>query len=392
MPIDTSLDTSFDAPVDTHRRRALAIIGGSAGAAALAALPGCTTQAPAPRYQRPLSRRPFTAPRISEDRIVREIVGHRPFRPSGFVVRRERFDAKDIIHNYGHGGGGITLAWGSSALAVQQATGLPVGDAAVIGAGIMGLTTARLLQQAGWRVTIYSRAPSRHSVSNVGGGQWAPTSVFDEDVASEAFIAQYKYASRISHHAYQNLVGADYGVSFVENYYLSDEPQEGGYYLREMPELFTSVRDLAPGEHPFPARHVKQTVTMLIEPAMFLRRVSNDFFIAGGAFVARDFGHLDEILALKEATIFNCTGLGAKALFDDEELQPAKGQLVFLPPDPAVDYLTVGGGSDVTYMFSRRGEILLGGSFELGNWSREPDPEITQRIIHDNRAVFDAFG
>lgn len=260
-----------------------------------------------------------------------------------------------------------------------------------MGSGIMGLTTARLLQDAGWAVTIYTRAPSRHSVSNVGGGQWAPTSVFDEKVASEAFIAQYKYASRIAHHAYQNFVGADYGVSFIENYYLSDTPQEGGFYLRAMPALFASVADLAPGQHPFPAAYVTQTVTMLIEPAQFLRKVRNDFFIAGGKMVAKDFRSLDDVLALKESTVFNCTGLGAGALFDDNEMEPAKGQLVLLPPDPAVDYLTVGGGSGVTYMFSRKGEILLGGSFERGNWSREPDLEVTQRIVHDNRVLFEAL-
>lgn len=342
-------------------------------------------------FARPFSRRPFVAPRISEDRIVRVITGLRPFRPSGFVVRREALDATNVIHNYGHGGGGISLAWGSSALAVQQASGIPPGEAAVMGSGIMGLTTARLLQDAGWAVTIYTRAPSRHSVSNVGGGQWAPTSVFDEKVASEAFIAQYKYASRIAHHAYQNFVGADYGVSFIENYYLSDTPQEGGFYLRAMPALFASVADLAPGQHPFPAAYVTQTVTMLIEPAQFLRKVRNDFFIAGGKMVAKDFRSLDDVLALKESTVFNCTGLGAGALFDDNEMEPAKGQLVLLPPDPAVDYLTVGGGSGVTYMFSRKGEILLGGSFERGNWSREPDLEVTQRIVHDNRVLFEAL-
>lgn len=377
---------------DPGRRKTLKTLGALGSVSALSALGACsaaTSSRATRRYNRPLSHRPFAAPRISEDRIVRVIVGHRPFRPSGFVVRRERYDAREIIHNYGHGGGGISLSWGSSALAVQEARGLPVGDAAVIGSGIMGLTTARLLQDAGWNVTIYTRAPARHSVSSVGGGQWAPTSVFDEDVATPAFIAQYKYASRIAHHAYQNLVGADYGVRFVENYYLSDEPMEGGYYLRELPELFTSVARLEPGRHPFPTRFVTQTVTMLVEPAMFLRKVRNDFFIAGGRMVARDFTNLSMVLALPETAIFNCTGLGAKALFDDDELIPAKGQLVLLPPDPAVDYLTVGGGSDVTYMFPRKGEILLGGSFQLGDWSREPELAVTQRIIEDNRTLFD---
>ena len=135
------------------------------------------------------------------------------------MVKREQYDKKNIIHNYGHGGGGISLSWGSSALAVNQTAGLSIGKAAVIGSGIMGLTSARLLQDAGWDVTIYTRDISRHSVSNVGAGQWAPTSVFEEGIASKTFEAQYKYAARIAHHAYQNLGGAHYGIRFLENYY-----------------------------------------------------------------------------------------------------------------------------------------------------------------------------
>lgn len=376
-------------PSRTTRRRVIQSLG---AAAALGTVAGCVTAGgPAMRYDRPYSRQPFAAPRISHDRIVRVIVGHRPYRPSGFVVRRDEFDDKQVIHNYGHGGGGISLSWGSSALAVREASVLPVGEAAVMGSGIMGLTTARLLQEAGWRVTIYTRDPSRHSVSNVGAGQWAPTGVFEEGVASKAFEAQYRFAARIAHHAYQNHVGAGYGVSFIENYYLGDS-ERTSYYLREMPELFSSVRNLEPGEHPFPVSHVKQTVTMLIQPAQFLRRVKNDFFIAGGRILRRDFRSLDDVLSLDENAIFNCTGLGAKALFDDEELTPAKGQLVFIPPDPAVDYLSVGGGSDVTYMFSRAGEIVLGGSFQLGDWSRHPEQDVTDRIIEDNKALYEQFG
>lgn len=367
---------------------------GSVAAAGTLTTPfvGCSRAPETPSYVRPYSRRPWAAPRISEDRVVREIVGHRPFRRAGFVVRREAFDEKTVIHNYGHGGGGISLSWGSSALAVREAAGLPVGDAAVIGSGIMGLTTARLLQDAGWNVTVYSRDPSRHAVSNVGAGQWAPTSVFDEAVATREFVEQYLWASRIAHHAYQNLIGAGYGVSFVENYYLNDEPRPHNFYLREMPELFAAVADLAPGSHPFPTRYVTQTVTMLIQPAQFLRRVRADVLAFGGRFEARYFDSLDSVMALQEPVVFNCTGLGARALFGDNDLEPAKGQLVFLLPDERVDYLTVGGGTDVTYMFSRTGEIVLGGSFQIGDWSRNPEPEVTKRIIADNRSVFERFG
>ncbi len=361
--------------------------------AAAATLGGCATAgisgAGSKRYDRPLSRQPFVAPRISHDRIVRVIVGLRPYRPSGFVVKRETMDSKTVIHNYGHGGGGITLSWGSSALAVRESMGMPVGEAAVVGGGIMGLTTARLLQDAGWGVTIYTRDVTRHSTSNVGAGQWGPTSVFEEGVASKAFEEQYKFAARIAHHAFQNLSGTDYGIRFAENYFLGNEPIEESYYLRELPELFTSVAHLEPHEHPFPVPYVERMVTMLVQPAMFLRRVRADFYRAGGKFVIRNFLNRSEVLSLNEPVIFNCTGLGAKALFGDEELMPIKGQLVFMQPDPAVDYLTIGGGSDVTYMFPRKGEILLGGSYQFDDWTTHVEADVTDRIIEDNKAIFD---
>ena len=41
--------------------------------------------------------------RVSWDRVIRPTVGLRPHRPSGFVLRAERLDAKTVIHNYGHG-------------------------------------------------------------------------------------------------------------------------------------------------------------------------------------------------------------------------------------------------------------------------------------------------
>lgn len=344
-------------------------------------------------YDRPLSRNPFIAPRISDDRVIREVVGLRPYRPAGFVVKGEKFDDKTVIHNYGHGGGGITLAWGSSALAVRETMGMEHREAAVIGGGIMGLTSARLLQDAGWKVTIYTKNVARHSTSNVAGGQWAPTSVFDEKVATPAFESQFKWAAKISHHAYTNLGGPDYGIRWMENYYLDDKPFEYSYYLRELPELFASVADLPPDEHPFPVPYVRRTVTMAIEPATFLRRVTDDFYRAGGSFVIRDFADRAEILSLQEPVIFNCTGLGAAQLFGDTELIPVKGQLLFLPPDLDVDYWTIGGptGSGLLYMFSRSDALVLGGTWGVGDGTTHADPAESRRILAGHEKLFSEF-
>lgn len=319
------------------------------------------------------------------------IAGLRPYRPSGFVVRREALDEKTLIHNYGHGGGGISLSWGSSALAVRELQGQAPAQAAVIGAGVMGLTTARLLQDAGWQVTLYTAQMPRHTTSNIAAGQWGPTSVFEFDRVDEAFEARYQWAARISHHAFQNLVGSRYGVRFLENYYLGDRPHQPSYYERELPELFPAVADLLPGEHPFPVEHAHRVVTMQIEPAIFLRQLEADIRLAGGRFVVREFTSPEELLALPEQTIFNCTGLGSRELFGDEELTPAKGQLVFVLPDAQVDFATIGGGSGVRYMFPRTGELVLGGSWQRGEFSLATDVGLAERIVADHQALYDAM-
>ena len=63
--------------------------------------------------------RHFAPVKVSADRVIREVVGLRPYRDQGFVVSAERAGDKLIVHNYGHGGAGITLSWGTASLAVD---------------------------------------------------------------------------------------------------------------------------------------------------------------------------------------------------------------------------------------------------------------------------------
>ena len=327
--------------------------------------------------------------RVSPDRVIRTIAGLRPFRPSGFRVRAEKMGDKLIVHNYGHGGSGITLSWGTSQLAVDAAAQFEARDCAVLGCGVVGLSTARLLQQRGYNPAIYTRDMPPLTTSNVAGGLWEPVSLFDEDRVTPEFRRQYGEAARIAHRRYQSLASDRYGVKWLPLFQLSStaiHPPDAANPASDIESLYPESKALAAGEHPFAVPYVQRKHSMLIEPAIYLQAMIADFQLAGGHIVVRDFHAVSEVMALRESLVFNCTGLGARVLFSDTELTPIKGQLAFLLPQPEVQYMTL--GPTGIYMFPRHDGILLGGSFERGVDNTDVDPNTIDRILRNNGALF----
>ena len=337
--------------------------------------------------------RPLARVLVARERVIRTVVGLRPFRPSGFVVRAEKLDAKTLVHNYGHGGAGITLSWGTAQLAVEEGAKSGAEACAVIGCGVVGLSTARLMQMRGVAVTIYAKAMPPATTSNVAGGLWEPVSVFDHARVTPEFHRQFAAAASSAWRRYQSLAGEEYAVRWLPLYSLSNDraytapPPESPNF--EVERLYPEARHLDRGEHPFDVAYAYRRWTMLIEPAIYLNALIRDFHLAGGRIVIREFTSPREVAQLRENLVFNCTGLGARDLFGDTELTPIRGQLEFLLPQPEVDYCTLGPGD--IYMFPRHDGVLLGGSWGRGQSNLEPDPAITERILQDNGRLFGAM-
>lgn len=376
----------------TTTRRAFALTG------AAAALSACATTATTERLvfvteegfslplqpnDQPLRLAPV---HVSEDRVIRSVAGLRPFRPQGFVVRAENIGGKTVVHNYGHGGGGITLSWGTSHLAVDEGFAGPERDYAVIGCGAVGLATARLIQMRGGRVTIYAKDLPPNTTSNIAGGQWWPSSVFDRPAISAEFDAQFQRAARLSYYHYQNLVGPTHGVRWIRNYTIGGVE---GAIMRSLSDIAPEMKYLRPGEHPFGDATVHQYDTMMVEPPIYLRAMMEDVYDAGGRIIVRELHDRNEIAALPEPVVFNCSGLGARDLVGDEALMPIKGQLVVLLPQPEVNYNLLGGGA---YMFPRADGVILGGTHERGNWDDTPTPETTAQILAMHQRIFGRMG
>jgi len=331
---------------------------------------------------------PLRQVKVAQERVIRTVAGLRPFRSAGFVLRAERQNDKVLIHNYGHGGGGITLSWGTSHLAMELALQTSHKRCAVLGCGAVGLASARLMQDRGWEVTIYAKDLPPNTTSNIAGGQWSPASVYDNSALTPAFAIQFEQAMRHAYTYFQNLVGPKYGVRWISNYQVSGSPAPDDNLNDKYADMYPQLMNLTDKQHPFSAPHVRHYDTMLIEPAVYLPAMMQDFYGAGGDIVVREFADSAEIQTLEQPVIINCTGLGSRALFNDTELFPVKGQLSFILPQEEVNYILIGDG---IYMFPRSDGILLGGTFVRNDWSLTPDPIQTNRILTEHKAFFTAM-
>ncbi len=326
-------------------------------------------------------------PGIEPELVLRTVAGLRPFRPTGFRVESEQLAEKRLIHHYGHGGCGVTLSWGTAQLVIEQARAQPASRAAVLGCGAVGLATARVLQQAGYTVTIYGRDLPLATTSNVAGALWGPSFLLDPEHRTERFGAVLARSLRLAHAHFTTLEGAHYGVRRVPLYLLFRAPAMPlSWDWSLCPELFPSVA-YAPGEHPFGDRYAHEFRLLMIETPVYLTAVLADFERAGGVLRQHSFSNVDDVLALEEPLVVNCTGLGARALFGDETLEPIKGQLTVLTPQPAVNYGVIDGPAGL-YLLPRPDGLLLGGTQERGAWSTVPDPAAAARVLAGHRRLF----
>jgi glycine/D-amino acid oxidase-like deaminating enzyme len=369
----------------TDRRSFLASALAAGSYAALAGGPAATRAAFAAQEEPPRRLPPL---KVSHDRRIRTIVGLRPYRAEGFVLTNERLGEKVVVHNYGHGGGGVSLSWGVAVLAAEQARNLEDKMVAVVGCGVVGLSTARVLQRRGKAVTLYSRELPPETTSNVAGALWYPTHVYDPQRVSATFLERYGLACRLAHREFQSYVGPEYGVRWMETYSLRTEPESSNFESAGGAELYPEIRRYADARTHFGYPYVRRFTSLMIEPQTYLRALLRDFYTAGGKLVVRELKSREEVAALPERVIFNCTGLGARALFGDQGLASMRGQIEVLLPQPELDY---GYLANSLYMFPRADGVILGGTFEAGNWSMDADAATTTRIIEGNAQIARGF-
>ncbi len=291
--------------------------------------------------------------RAHEDRIFRITVCLRPFRAAGPRIEVEKVGDKVVVHNYGHGGSGWSLSWGSAMVAVEKALADGDKDVAVIGCGALGLTSAITLQRAGARVTIYAKERPPDVRSARATGSWTPDSrVATNKGAAPGFGDLWERMARRSFSMYQSYLGMPGApIEWVDRYALSGldnapqqqpgpehAPMDFAQYADRIADITQGWQALPQGSHPFPAKQVRRSSSMTFNVADYSRQLMNDFYIAGGRIETAEFHTPNDVTKLPQRVIVNCTGYGARALWGDESVIPVRGQIAWLIPQAGVDY------------------------------------------------------
>jgi len=357
-------------------------LAGAAGAIAAA----CSTDRGLQHagFARPVPLAPLE---LSTNRLVRITVCTRPFRPAGPRLEAEAIDGKLVVHNYGQGGSGWSLSWGCAAEAAALALAGGPREVAVIGAGVMGLTTALRLVETGVNVTIYAKEFPMETRSSRATGVWSPSSRIGlADAVDGGFRERWERWARTSFAAHQRFVGSiGDPVEFVQQYALSDErdePRVGADH--DFLELDRRIGDVVPGwsavpreDIPFPVARAQTRLNLTFNVASYAQRLTFDFLAHGGRMLRRDLPDRAAALSLPEPVIVNCAGYGAKSLWEDDDLVPVRGQINWLAAQPEARYGVI--YNNVLGLSRRDGVIVqyLGPNDDwgYGNDSEMPDRE-----------------
>ena len=392
------------APARWDRRRLLLGAGGL-GALGLA---GCATAVGAPAIPPSAigGRLPIYPIRAQADRLFDITVCLRPFRAAGPRIEAETIGDALVVHNYGHGGSGWSLSWGSGTLAVQMATANSPKRVAVIGCGALGLTSAILAQEAGCEVTIYAKDLLPQTRSARATGSWTPDSRIALADAGSAFEQRWERMARTSFKRYRSYLGLPGDpVEWFDRYEVDDETPRPPRPKVPEPKLeFASLEgrlagDLTPGGEILPAGStpfsgtVRRSSSLMFNIADYGHTLMADFRAAGGRIVHREFHAPAELGQLDEKVVINCPGYGARALMKDASITPVRGQIGWLIPQPECRYGVYYHGVNV---LCRRDGICVqgvsGGDMRgYGDENETPDRAEAEREVATIAGLFSRF-
>ena len=240
----------------------------------------------------------------------------------------------------------------------------------VIGAGVIGLSSAVRLLEQGYEVEVWAAGFPPETTSNIAAAFWMPYAAAPVDEVKMWAQASYQAYRELS-----SLPGA--GITPMPALEILRGDQQIPEYNRALPGLRTLDKSELPSH--IPGGYTFDSFVIDTRDYMpFLCERAEEF---GAYLVQKKLNHFDEAFA-KADLVVNCSGLGARELAGDSEVYASRGQIVRIAKQPIDRVLGDDhNASGLTYIVPRKDDCILGGSYEQHQESLEPQAALTESIM-----------
>jgi D-amino-acid oxidase len=248
--------------------------------------------------------------------------------------------------------------------------------AVVVGSGVTGLTTAVVLAESGWDVTVVAERAWPDTTSRVAGAIWLP------------YLSSGRNVSRWATTTYDVLADlAEQGAPGVR----LGELIEGGPVAAGIPawaQIAEGLRPLRAEELPAGWVDGFRCLVPLVDMGRYLPYLAERLAAAGGKLQLR---RIERLVDLAPAdVVVNCSGLGAIDLAGDTSMHPVRGQVVITANPGLTGAVVVDGeasGTATTYRVAHLDEVVLGGTAERDAWALDVDDDAATSILERARAL-----
>ncbi|GAA5888024.1 hypothetical protein JCM6882_000254 [Rhodosporidiobolus microsporus] len=264
----------------------------------------------------------------------------------------------------------------------------------VVGSGVVGLSTAIRLLEAGYKVDIVARNLPQDEKTIEFTSPWA--GAHHVSVASGDDMRLHEFDAR-TFKIMSDMIRKDPDVplSFAPQLEYREEARVEGEQsdlsqLGLISRFHPDFRWLPPSELPAGIKHGASFTAILINTPSYLPYLVNRFTSLGGRLHrCGTLSSLSSALSVNPSLrsaklVVNCTGLGAIKLVGDKTVFPVRGQLVIIRAPwikTGITRLGAKGSGVYDYIIPRKsGLVILGGCAEANNWDPKPRPELSRRI------------
>lgn len=240
----------------------------------------------------------------------------------------------------------------------------------IVGAGVSGLSSALLLADAGFDVSIWAKDLTLNTTSNVAAAFWYPYLCNPRDKAILWSKATYQY---LSEHAIDN---PDAGVRFIiaEDYHKEKAPDP---WWRDAVEFFERPK---PSELPKGYVDGYRTKGIVMDTSKYLPWLLGLLDDKQISITQKTLENFDEALNEFDVVV-NCSGLGAKELCNDDRVYPVRGQVVRVEANGFEKVVSDESAQNPAYVIPRFNDIVIGGTAQPHDYNLEINPEDTKSIM-----------